>query len=703
MKIFEKTKTTNGSRIIKRYKICGVTVLKKDIDNKRRKIRLFGVPIFYNKKYKHDKRLKFVNDVKIKKYEFVPKIIEFEKCENPLVSIIIPVYNQIEYTKQCLYSILMSNEKALYEIIVADDNSSDRTKEILTFVKNIQVIRNESNLGYIKNCNNAAKYAKGKYLYFLNNDTVVQDKWLTNILSVFSNKKNAGVVGSKVLTGELCLQECGVYIFSDIFYAHYGQNANLEESNYVKECDYVSGCSLMTPKWLFDEVGGFDEIYSPAYCDDPDYCLSVKELGYATYVQPKSVIIHYGSVSYSGDSNELMRRNNEILKRKWKHIFDIKTNFKNYKVPYTDKKRPKIILVIDDFYPQYDKHAGGRTIYQFIKAFLKMNMNVKFCPLMAEDKEEPYYSELTQMGVEIVESTIIKKWIDNNPVEYIFLSRPQVAMQFMTKSLVNRGIKVFYYGHDLHHLRMSRESHVKGTNVQKEIDRMYRIEKTAINSCSMSFYPSIREKEYVEKNIGPRVKVVPPYIYDESQVFEHEKFEISSDLIFVGSSHGPNKDGLLWFLREIFPIVLKKIPDIKLNVVGSEIDAEVNSYKSNNVVIKGGLSDSELSSLYSKVRVSIAPLRYGAGIKGKVIDAVFHGLPVVTTSIGAEGIPPCDFISVSDNSVGFAELLIELYSSAEKWEYSRLSQKAFIAENYSMEKVVDVFLEEMDTSFIDNE
>ena len=510
MKIFEKTKTIDGNRIIKRYKIFSFTVFKKDTNNKRKKYKLFGIPVFYKKRYvlenKYNKKI--ISGIKIKDYKFIPKIIKFEKCENPLVSIIIPVCNKIEYTKRCLYSILKSNETVLYEIIIADDHSTDQTKEILNFVKNILVIRNKNNLGYIKNCNNAAKYARGKYLYFLNNDTVVQNKWLTNILSVFENKKNVGVVGSKVLTRESFLQECGVYVFSDKFYAHYGQNANLEEHNYVKKCDYVSSCSLMTPKWLFNEIGGFDEIYSSAYCGDPDYCFSVKECGYVTYVQPRSVIVHYGSISYSDDSNELMKRNNEILKGKWKHIFDIKTTFRKYKVPYTYKKRPKVILVVDDFYPQYDRHAGARTIYQFIQAFFKMNLNVKFCPLMAEDKEEPYYSELTQMGVEIVESSIVKEWIDNNPIEYMFLSRPQVAMHFMIKSLINRGIKVFYYGHDLHHLRMSREAHILKKDIQQEIDRMFRIEKTAINSCSMSFYPSIKEKEYIEENIGKRCTAV---------------------------------------------------------------------------------------------------------------------------------------------------------------------------------------------------
>ena len=149
--------------------------------------------------------------------------------------------------------------------------------------------------------------------------------------------------------------------------------------------------------------------------------------------------------------------------------------------------------MIDDLLPQYDKHAGGKTIFQFLELFIKMDLSVKFCPLFGNNYEEPYYSILTNMGIEVIEKENIHTWIEENIgyTDYILLSRPQIAEQFMIKALKARGVKVFYYGHDLHHIRMKREcSYSKNTN-ENEIEKMKMTEQSAISFCDMAFYPSV--------------------------------------------------------------------------------------------------------------------------------------------------------------------------------------------------------------------
>lgn len=643
--------------------------------------------------------------IKIIKFQYLPKI-EIPKYDRPLVSIIIPVFNQYAYTINCLDSIQKNIGHIPFEIIIADDCSTDETKNIKNKIKNIVVSRNNSNLGYIKNCNNAAKLAKGKYLYFLNNDTEVQQNWLQEMLNVFENHNEAGVVGSKILNLNGTLQECGVYMFKDIFHNQIrGCNNNDSKYNCLSQCDYVSGCSLLTPKKLFDKVGGFDIKFSPAYYDDPDYCLSVLSKGFKTYVQPKSKIIHFGSISYNNEGKALMERNYKIFKEKWRDFFDTRINYDRRR-DYTGLTRKATILVIDDLLPQFDKHAGGKTIFQFLELFSKMNLNIKFCPLFGDNYEEPYYSILTNMGIEIIKKEHIHSWIDDNIgyLDYIVLSRPQVAENFMIKSIRARGVKVLYYGHDLHHVRMKRECSYKKDADLKEITRIEKVEKSAITFSDVSLYPSITEKKYVKDIFkSDNVEVVTPYLYDTNKMIKHSSFEESKDIVFVGSSHGPNLDGLLWFINNVLPLIIKKIPNICLNIVGSSVADEILEIKSPNIKVIGYLSEEELNILYSKIKLSIAPLRYGAGIKGKIIDSLYHSTPVVTTSIGIEGINnEYDLVKYSDDVEEFAQKLITLYTKANEWNKLIPLYSKFIQENYSFDVAEKTFRQIINTTEKEN-
>lgn len=685
-----------SKKLLKKYNIMGNSFLEDIFSVRNSKIGIIK------------RKIITILGLKIKiRMNYTPKI-EIPFYKEPLVSIIIPVFNQYEYTVNCLVSIQKNIGEIPFEIIIADDCSTDETKKIKNNIKNIVVSRNNENVGFIKNCNNAAKLAKGKYLYFLNNDTEVQANWLAELLKVFELRKDAGVVGSKILNADCTLQECGVYMFSDTCYFYNsirGKDDFNEKYNCLSQCDYVSGCSLLTPKILFDEIGGFDERFAPAYCDDSDYCLSALSKGFKTYVQPKSRIIHFGGISYSSSSTELMQRNNKILKEKWSEFFNSRTNYDSRK-DYSSNTCKPTLLVIDDLLPQFDRHAGGKTIFQFLELFIKMDLNIKFCPLFGDNYEEPYYSILTDMGIEIVRKEDIHSWIDNNIgfIDYILLSRPQIAEKFMIKALKARGVKVFYYGHDLHHIRMKREcSYSKNTN-ENEIEKMKMTEQSAISFCDMAFYPSVTEKQYVKDvfNLN-NVEVITPYLYNTNKMIKHSSFENSKDILFVGSSHGPNLDGLLWFINNVFPVVAERIPDIRLNIVGSSVADEIKNITSPNIKVIGYLSEDELNNLYSQTRLSIAPLRYGAGIKGKIIDSLYHSTPVVTTPIGIEGINNSyNLVKYSDNEEEFAQKLIDLYSNSEEWNRLIPAYSKFIQENYSFDVAEKTFRQFIDTSEKEN-
>ena len=219
--------------------------------------------------------------------------------ESPQVSVVIPVHDQLSFTINCLKSIVLSAPSTPFEVLVVDDASKDKTLEALGTVKGLRLISNPENEGFIRSCNKGALVAKGQYLLFLNNDTLVMPGWLDALVDTFAYVQGTGLVGSRLVFPDGTLQEAGCLVRQDGTPWMVGrfQDADLPAYTYAREVDYVSGASLMVPKALFEKLGGFDEHYCPAYCEDADLGLKVRRKGYRVVYQPFSTVIHYEGVS----------------------------------------------------------------------------------------------------------------------------------------------------------------------------------------------------------------------------------------------------------------------------------------------------------------------------------------------------------------------------------------------------------------------
>ena len=311
------------------------------------------------------------NKKTIEEYE----VLHFKQYEKPLVSIVIPVYNQFEYTYNCLKSILMNSGECSYEVIIANDCSTDLTTQLGDVAKGINIINNKDNLRFLLNCNNAAKYAKGEYLLFLNNDTQVQQDWLQPLIDLMKKDTTIGMVGSKLIYADGYLQEAGGILWDDASAWNYGnrQNPNDSEFNFVHEVDYISGAAIMIRTKLWKEIGGFDERFVPAYCEDSDLAFEVRKHGYKVVYQPKSVVVHFEGISNGTDVTTGQKKyqveNQKKFYEKWKD--ELKQNhFPNGQDVFLARERgkgKKHILVIDHYVPQYDKDAGSKTTFMYLK------------------------------------------------------------------------------------------------------------------------------------------------------------------------------------------------------------------------------------------------------------------------------------------------------------------------------------------------
>lgn len=719
MNFLSKKTRIKGDLKIRQYKFCGLRVLKKVKNDSLRKVYLLGLEIYkekhldgINKYYLlgvpiYSKRYKREQGDLILKIKDVPSKLIFRKQENPLVSIIVPTYNHFDNLKQCLTSILKFSENVDYEVIVADDNSTDETQRILEIVKNVKLIKNQTRIGIIDNIKNASRYARGKYLYFLNDKTIVQPGWLSAMLKVFEQNKKTGIVGSKIFNQNRALLECGGYIFSDCYENCSAILAESSFNNYLRNADYVSICSLLTPRDLFNQVGGFSSYFEKSYISELDYCIAVKEKGYEIYVQPLSKVVYSAQAEYETDPKDINDIDDKELREKWSHIFSRKVTQDLKKLPFTDNKRPKVLLVIDDKLPEKDKHAGGRSVFNFIEAFLRLGICVKFCPFYDRELNTTAenYIELVQSGVEVIHAKGINVWIDENinRVDYILFSRPDVIKHFQIKSLRARGPKILFYGHDLHHLRMAREMSLGEWKKDDEfkVELMREIEKVAILCSDKSYYPSSEEVNYVKKWLPEaNVDVLVPYAYEYTK---RKNCELGKNLIFVGSIHKPNIDAINWLIGHVWTKVHEALPGLKLFIVGGVCRAITNrrNLNSQGIFLLGEISNQNLGDIYRECRLAVAPLRFGAGVKGKCLDAIAHGVPVITTEYGAEGIPQMPFIHVVQLD-SFAEELIGIYKTSPNESVLQKTCENFIVNNYSATKMETKFAEEIDVEYVEN-
>jgi GT2 family glycosyltransferase len=252
--------------------------------------------------------------------------------EKPLetVSIIIPVFNEVNYTRSCLDELLKTLPHNFRgEILIIDDASSDNTPQVLeTYASadnRIKLLRNLENAGFIESCNHAAEKASGEILVFLNNDTLPKPGWLPPLLRVLREKPDAGAVGGKLIYPDGTLQEAGGVIFSDgsgCNFGKYDKAANAPLYSFLREVDYCSGALLATIRKLFLEQGGFDVRFKPAYYEDVDYCFRLRAKGYRVYYQPESVVIHFEGASSGTDITAGIKRyqsaNRQKFVEKWR-------------------------------------------------------------------------------------------------------------------------------------------------------------------------------------------------------------------------------------------------------------------------------------------------------------------------------------------------------------------------------------------------
>jgi GT2 family glycosyltransferase/glycosyltransferase involved in cell wall biosynthesis len=633
--------------------------------------------------------------------------LEFTVVEAPRVSIIIPVYNEYRMTMFCLRSLLANTQGVSYEIILADDASTDLTASIGQRVKGITVERASANQGFVLNCNMGAGAARGEYLLFLNNDTAFTENWLQAMVSVLDEDPTAGVVGPMLLFGNGRLQEAGGIVWDDASGWNYGRadEPSKPEYNYRKEVDYVSGACLLIRGELWQQLGGFDERYVPAYYEDTDLCFASRAAGYKVLYQPASRVYHFEGVSNGTDVGSGIKQHQIINQgkflNKWRSTLESQ-HFPNAQQVFRARDRSRgqrVILVIDHYVPSYDKDAGSRSTWLYLQLMVEMGYSVKFIGANFFP-HQPYTRDLQALGVEVLVgehmARNLSSWLQEHAacIDVVYIHRPHVVEQFLAQlNSMQPRPRLIYFGHDLHFLRVERECQVTGDTKlaalaqewkQRELDVFSMVDKV--------YFPSQVEVDVI-RDVAPEVDVeaIPLYVLKESAESTYD-WSARRDLLFVGGfGHSPNVDGLCWFVDEVLPLIWQTCPDLTLHVVGSNAPAVIRGLAGDRVQIHGYLSDEELEQRYSSARTVVVPLRFGAGVKGKVLEALQHGVPLVTTAVGAEGLPEPDSVfNIAESAEDFAAAVVELETGCSA-SLARLERyRAYLDQYFSHERASEL-------------
>ncbi|NES03667.1 MAG: tetratricopeptide repeat protein [Okeania sp. SIO2F4] len=633
-----------------------------------------------------------------------PQPLTLNTSDQPIISIIIPVYNQILHTYNCLRSLVATLDDSLpFEVIVMDDHSKDNTQEVLSKISGIKSVFNEQNLGFIGSCNRGAELAKGEYLIFLNNDTVVMPNCFQEMLETFKKIPKVGLVGAKFLYPNGKLQEAGGIIWQDGSAWNYGRldHPNKPEYCYLREVDYCSGAGIMIPTKLWRQIGGFDTRYKPAYYEDTDLAFEVRKAGYKVLYQPLAKIVHFEGISSGTDVTKGVKKyqvvNHQKFIQKWQNV--LKLHRPNGIEPYLERERPvqKRLLMIDACMLTPDQDSGSVTAFNLIKIFQSLNYKITFAPdnLLYVEK---YTEDLQRLGVECLycsHVTSIQSHLETYGSQYdvIYLAR----LEFTEKHIDNvrkfaPQAKIIYDTVDLHYLREQREAKLKNSLelLEKSIKTKER-ELVLMAKADCTLVVSMMEKQMLEQENSHLKNIeffnMPRDIYGAEKEFADRK-----NILFIGGfQHPPNVDAMLYFVQEVFPLVKQKIHDMKIFIIGSKAPEEILNLSSDDVIITGHVPD--ISEYFHNCKLSVAPLRYGAGIKGKILTSFSYGLPVVATPIAAEGMGITDGydVLIGDNPENFAQQVTNLYLDNKLW--SKVSQNSLdtISSRYSMKAVTNKF------------
>ncbi len=626
--------------------------------------------------------------------------LRFPATANPSLSVLLVFHGQAHLSLLCLYA-LLENADVPFELIIVDNASGDRTDELLDRLEHVKLIRNADNRGFVKAVNQGAELAAGEFLLLLNNDAFIEPGALGSALDVLREDAGAGAVGGRIALLDGTLQEAGNIIWRDGSCAGYGRGGNPEDGafRFRREVDYCSGAFLMFRTAQFRELGGFDESFAPAYYEESDFCLRLRQRGLRVIYQPKARLRHYEFASAGGmeSAAAMQEKNRALFRAKHAAFLERRPNPDPARIVHAraGNDHPNVLL-IDDAVPHASLGSGYPRCRHIVRLLADMPLNVTFYPLQFPiDSWDEVYRSLPE-NVEVLlnrgRSGLAELLTERAGFySHVMVSRP-TNMAFFNAVLESlpaeaRRFNIIYDAEAVFAGRELLWRELQGELIDEdEKKRVLAGELELADKASAVITVSAAEAELFRAHGRDRVVVLghgmepagPPAAFDGRR-----------GLLFVGAlkdEHSPNVDSLLWFACNVLPLVEREIADLQLHVAGNTGAPSLASIERPNIHMKGRVEI--LDGLYRDCRVFIAPTRFAAGIPYKVHEAAARGIPAVVTPLLARqlGWRHEQEVLVGDGPESFAEQCLRLYRDAGLWERLSAAAREAVARDCSEQR-----------------
>ncbi len=602
----------------------------------------------------------------------------------PKASIILVLYNRAEVTYLCLLSIVETVDLPI-EIIIVDNASTDDTQDLLARIEGARIIRNDENVGFVKAVNQVLRESTGEHVLLLNNDTQLFPEALAAAVHTLESHVKIGAVGGRIVLLDGKLQEAGSIIWNDGSCLGYGRNAPPAAGPYLfrRDVDYCSACFLLVRRNLFLELGGFDESLAPAYYEETDLCMRLRNEGYRVVYEPDAVILHFEFASSASEDRPIelqeINRRKFVAKHKEALTRHCAPNPMNELVGRSAERHKARLLLLEDRVPHRALGSGFPRANDIVHCLVDLGWFVTIYPmvLLNEDLAE-LYSDLPHeveiiygRGVNKLESFLKER---SNYYDTIMISRPHNMQFFSDIYKRSPGLcgstEIIYDAEAVFALRELGKRKLMGVEVaSKDVCEMINEEVELGRWANKIVTVSAAEAAEFTRRGVREVHVLGHQVVPKPS---ENEFERRSGILFVGGIHGddtPNADSVLWFARNVWPALVENLPDEgDFFVAGTNKSAMVSALNGKGrIMVHGFLRD--LSVLYERCRLFVVPTRYGAGIPYKAHEAAAYGLPMVTTCLIASqlGWRRDEDLLVADTPEEFGKQCLRLYTDKSTW------------------------------------
>jgi len=639
--------------------------------------------------------------------------LHFDTSEPPDLSVIMVVHNNFALTLQALAS-LRANNPAAIQVVIIDSGSTDETRHLAQYVSGTHLLQLDINIGFVRGCNAALDLVTADTVLYLNNDVELAPGAVAAALQRLRSDIRIGAVGAKIVRTHGQLQEAGCIIWRDGWTSGYlrGQSALAPEANFVRDVDFCSAAFLLARTSVLRDLGGFDDAFAPAYFEDVDLCLRIREAGYRIVYDPAVVVHHleYGSSARDQDAQARIQAAHQVFFRKHRY---------RLRLCYASDTRAQLfaravnevrgrILLIEDQLPLRRLGSGFVRSNDIVRTMAEIGYQVTVYPVQRRDFNlAGVYADFPD-SVEVMHDRALSDLAQFLKVRRGYYNTIWIARTHnldLVKPILEKGgvdvlggVRLVLDTEAIAATREALRRDVLGSAdpfdpaqaIQDELQHAYFCQSlVAVNRQDAERLQALGFQDVHVLGHLRALQLTP------------QNWQERAGMLLIGAfpaMDSPNYDSLCWFVDEVLPLIEQQLGyETRLTVAGF-IGEGVDFDRFRNhprITLRGAVAD--MAPLYDTHRVFVAPTRYAAGLPYKVHEAASYGLPVVATELLRRQLAWEDgqdlLAADAADPAAFARQVLALYQSEELWNRIRTGAAECIRTECGHERYAQVLAE----------